>query len=163
MCPRAPLRPLIAAVAVLAAGAASAQHTVFYADFDALGRLDSPATAGPLEPSASVPTANRVWSLARLPDGTLLEVGSSVRRLDPDTLALTEITPLDVFCLDSAADGDGDVWCVFHSNLHRLDAGTYDVGLSVEHPGLRFVGIAALGPRLFGAVRLLDNGPVDDP
>ncbi|MEO1370726.1 MAG: hypothetical protein AAFX50_26380, partial [Acidobacteriota bacterium] len=60
-------------------------------------------------------------------------------------------------------DGDGNVWCVFHSNLYRLDAGTYDVGLHVVHPSLRFVGVAALGPRLFGAVRLLDDGPGDDP
>ncbi|MEO1085038.1 MAG: hypothetical protein AAFY88_12410 [Acidobacteriota bacterium] len=145
------------AASLVAAAPASAQHTIFYADTSEIGRLDAPAGAGPLEPTARVAVPGVVSSLSRLPDGTLLAVGNAVRRLDPETLELTELAGLDDFCSDSTADADANVWCVRQSNLRRLDAGTYEVGLSVEQPGFRFLGIAALGPRLFAAVLLTDD------
>ncbi|MEM1182470.1 MAG: hypothetical protein AAGM22_29250 [Acidobacteriota bacterium] len=141
----------------LLASSAAAQPTLFYADFRELGRVDSAPVVGPLTPSVSVDAVPGSGGLARLPDGTLLELRGAIRRVNPDTLEATEIAPLGFGCFDATADGDGNLWCVGNSTVQRYAADSYAFDFATDSPGLDFRGIATLGPRLFAIANLRED------
>lgn len=136
---------------------AAAQHQLFYGDFRELGRIDSPPAVGELEATVSTMTTSPIASLARLPDGTILRVGDRLESVDPETLELTDIMDLAVFCRDVTADGEGNLWCIDQSTLYCLAAQSYEPALTVEHPGFVFRAIATLGARIYAVAHLADD------